>query len=65
MKRHLVFISALIFALTFSVFAQTTQPTPPQNDAEDDEVIKIDSRLVVVPEIFLTYIELLPKLKFG
>ncbi|CAN5445044.1 hypothetical protein BH18ACI1_BH18ACI1_03080 [soil metagenome] len=48
-RRHLVFISALIFALTFSVFAQTTQPTPPPNNAEDDEVIKIDSRLVVVP----------------
>ncbi len=40
-------IFAFISALTFSVSAQTTTPTPPIED--DGEIIKVDSRLVVVP----------------
>lgn len=37
---------ALIFTISLSVLAQTAKPTPPP---QDDEVIKVDSRLVVVP----------------
>ena len=36
-----------LFAFTVSVFAQTTTPTPPIK--EEDQVIKVSSRLVVVP----------------
>ncbi len=42
-----VFIFILISAFAFSAFAQTVQPTPPVED--DGEVIKVESRLVVVP----------------
>lgn len=45
-KTALLFVFILAFA--FSVFTQTAQPTPSKVQA-DDEVIKIDSRLVVVP----------------
>lgn len=41
---------ALILAFTISVFAQTqpqTQPTPPP--ADDNDVIRVESRLIVVP----------------
>ncbi len=48
-SQQLFIIFALIFSFTFLTFAQTTQPTPPQKKAEEEEVIKIDSRLVVVP----------------
>jgi len=45
---NFVAIPALIFAFAFSVIAQEVKPTPPP--AEDDgEVIKVESRLVVVP----------------
>ncbi|MBA4186368.1 MAG: VWA domain-containing protein [Acidobacteria bacterium] len=45
---NFVIIFALLFAFAFSVNAQEVKPTPPP--AEDDgEVIKVDSRLVVVP----------------
>jgi Ca-activated chloride channel family protein len=40
---------ALIFLFAFSAFAQNTKPTPTPNKVEDDDVLKIDSRLVVVP----------------
>lgn len=43
-RRQPIFIFALFFSLAFSVFAQTASPTPP-----DEEILKIDSRLVVVP----------------
>ncbi|MGI8640824.1 MAG: VWA domain-containing protein [Pyrinomonadaceae bacterium] len=48
-RQQLAIVFTLIFSFTFSTFAQTTQPTPPQKKAEEEEVIKIDSRLVVVP----------------
>lgn len=44
-----IFCFALIFLFAFSAFAQTTRPTPTPNKVEDDDVLKIDSRLVVVP----------------
>lgn len=49
MRAKRVFgISALILTFAFSVFSQTPTATPPP--AEDDgEIIKVDSRLVVVP----------------
>jgi VWFA-related protein len=40
------FFSLLLF-ITFSVDAQTTSPTPPIQ--EEDQVVKVESRLVVVP----------------
>ena len=40
------FFSFLLF-ITFSVDAQTTSPTPPIQ--EEDQVVKVESRLVVVP----------------
>lgn len=46
--KHSAFLFVLIFAFVFSAFAQTAQPTP-QKAQEEDEVIKINSRLVVVP----------------
>lgn len=42
------FIFTVIFSVAISGFAQTAQPTPPVVE-DDGEVIKIDSRLVVVP----------------
>lgn len=47
MKKNLAFIFLLTAAFTFSTFGQTAQPTPPVED--DGEVIKVSSRLVVVP----------------
>jgi len=45
LKRNFeILVLSLVFA--FPVFAQTVSPTPP---IEDDEVIKVESRLVVVP----------------
>ena len=44
---QLAIIFAFIFTFTFSVLAQTPTPTPPIED--DGEIIKVDSRLVVVP----------------
>lgn len=46
-RRTFGFI-ALIFTFIFSAFAQTATPTPPVK-SNDEEVIKVDSRLVVVP----------------
>ena len=40
---------AIIFTFVFCVAGQTGTPTPPPTNAGDDEVIKVDSRLVVVP----------------
>lgn len=48
MQLRSVFVfSAIILTFVFSAFSQTPTATPPP--AEDDEVIKVDSRLVVVP----------------
>ncbi len=49
--QNLIGILSLLFAFTFCVFAQTPQPTPPkvQNSEDDGEIIKVDSRLVIVP----------------
>lgn len=47
--QRFAFIFALFFSFIFSAFAQTTQPTPTPNKVEDDDILKIDSRLVVVP----------------
>ncbi len=41
------YLFAIITLFTFSVFAQTPKPTPPVEN--DDEPIKVSSRLVVVP----------------
>ena len=55
MRQKLIYLFgffALIFTFTFAASAQTAapQPTPPPAKTEDDgEVIKVDSRLVVVP----------------
>jgi VWFA-related protein len=46
-KQRFAFIFTLIAALTVSASAQTAQPTPPVED--DGEIIKVSSRLVVVP----------------
>jgi Ca-activated chloride channel family protein len=44
------FISTLICFLTFSAFAQTTQPTPPKaEEVEDGGALEIKSRLVIIP----------------
>ena len=45
-------ILSIILALSFSAFAQTTKPTPPNKTAkveDDGEILRIESRLVVVP----------------
>ena len=58
MQSYKFYTIAAVFSLlfTFTVFtnAQTPTPTPtppppPQNVQEDTEVLKVDSRLVVVP----------------
>ena len=48
MKKNLAFILPLIAALAFNAFGQIAKPTPPPVDDSDD-VIKISSRLVIVP----------------
>jgi hypothetical protein len=46
MRKQLAFsVFALFFVFSFSAFAQTAKPTPPPAE----EVIKVSSRLVVVP----------------
>lgn len=48
MQKQLgLFILGIILTFSFSVSAQTPTPTPPPVD--DGEIIKVDSRLVVVP----------------
>jgi VWFA-related protein len=52
--QRLAFIFIIISIFAFTAFAQTSQPkpTPPKTNNqtdEDDEIIKIDSRLVIVP----------------
>jgi len=42
-------IFALIFAFALSVVGQEAKPTPPPNVEDDGEIIKVESRLVVVP----------------
>jgi Ca-activated chloride channel homolog len=45
--KSLQFVFIIVFTATFSAFAQTPTQTPPIED--DGEIIKVDSRLVVVP----------------
>lgn len=45
--NHFLSLSAIFLTGTIAVFAQTATPTPPPDD--DGEVIKVESRLVVVP----------------
>ena len=47
-RQQPIFIFCLFFSLAFSAFGQQVSPTPPQK-TDDEEIIKIDSRLVVVP----------------
>ncbi len=47
-SKQFALILTLILVFAFSVFAQKTQPTPPKTEDEGD-VIKVESRLVVVP----------------
>ena len=47
LTKRVPLIFGLIFVLSLSLFAQTAVPTPPIK--EEDQVIKVDSRLVVVP----------------
>ncbi len=42
-------IFAILLAFTLSVIAQTTNPTPPPKIEDDGDIIKVESRLVVVP----------------
>ncbi|MGI8470461.1 MAG: VWA domain-containing protein [Pyrinomonadaceae bacterium] len=52
MKRKFIYtfgFIAILFTFTFSAAAQTATPTPPDKAGDDGEVIKVDSRLVVVP----------------
>lgn len=44
---NFAFILSILFTISHSAFAQTAKPTPPPPD--DGEIIKVDSRLVVVP----------------
>ena len=47
-RTNLIIILALVFSAAFSIPAQTPKPSPPKK-GDEEEVIKIDSRLVVVP----------------
>ncbi len=49
MKRKLSLIWIIFLLISASVFAQTPTPKPTPPPAEDGEIIKVDSRLVVVP----------------
>lgn len=46
-NRNFIFTSFFLFIFAFSAFSQTQRPTPPP--VEEDDVIKVESRLVVVP----------------
>ena len=51
-SQRTIGVLSIILALSFSAFAQTTQPTPPNKTVkveDDGEVLRIESRLVVVP----------------
>lgn len=50
-RQHAAFIFMLIFASAFAAAAQTVKPTatPKIEDGDDGDVIKVSSRLVVVP----------------
>lgn len=50
-QKRSAFIFAIILVFTFSVIAQTAEPTPPPLPVinNDDDIIKVESRLVVVP----------------
>lgn len=51
--QRLAFIFFIISIFVFSVFAQNSQPKPtppkPNNQNDDEEIIKVESRLVIVP----------------
>ncbi len=46
---NFVAIFALTFAFSSSVIAQEAKPTPPPKIEDDNDIIKVESRLVVVP----------------
>lgn len=50
-RQHAIFLFILIFTSVFSAVAQNVKPTPPpkNNNDDDGEIIKVNSRLVVVP----------------
>lgn len=50
-QKRSAFIFAIILVFTFSVIAQTSEPTPPPLPVinNEDDIIKVESRLVVVP----------------
>ncbi len=47
-RQPTILAALLIFIASYSAFSQVAQPTPPR-DGDDGEVIKVNSRLVVVP----------------
>lgn len=46
MQKKIGFTISALLIFAVNVFSQTVQPTPP---VQDDDVIKVDSRLVIVP----------------
>lgn len=48
MQKKIVLLITAILIFTFSAFAQSPKPTPPVVE-DDGEVIKVNSRLVVIP----------------
>jgi Ca-activated chloride channel family protein len=50
-RQHLAFLFVLIISFALSAVAQTVKPTPSPKpaDSDDGEIIKVNSRLVVVP----------------
>lgn len=48
-SSKLTAIVAIIFAFTFSLFAQTPKTTPTPTVEDDGDIIKVESRLVIVP----------------
>lgn len=47
--QHLILIATVVFGVSSAVIAQTATPTPTPKPKIDDEIIKVESRLVVVP----------------
>lgn len=50
-RQQAIFLIVVIFTFAFSIVAQTVKPTPTPKvaDTDEEEVIKVNSRLVVVP----------------
>ena len=49
MKRKIIAVITFLFISSFTVYAQKNPPPPPPLPIEDDGVITIESRLVVIP----------------